>query len=989
MSKKLLFIFSFLITGCCSLLAQQIVKGKVTDENGAELPGVNVLIKGTAVGTASDAEGAYSVSVPADQATGGVLVFSFIGYLSEEVAINGQTTVDMRMIPDILTLGELVVVGYGTQTKRDVTGSMVALTDKEFNKGQNVTADQLIMGKVAGVQITSNGGAPGSGSQIRIRGGSSLNASNDPLIVIDGVPLDNDRTAGSPNPLSLINPDDIESFNILKDASATAIYGSRASNGVIIITTKKGSAGDKMHVHFSSQASVSKVVKMLDVLSADEFREVVSQYANAGDKTRVGTANTDWQDAIFRDAYTYDNNLSLSGSVKNVPYRLSVGRLNQEGILLSSRLERTSAALNLNPTFLDNHLKVNMSVKGLMTETQFADETAIGTAAFFDPTQPIYADYPNYAGYFEWIQGNGNPTGLAPRNPVSMLRQQDGHADVKRSIGNLQLDYKLHFLPDLRANLNMGYDISESDGSTTLPVTMASVLLQGGTHNTYMQKKQNNLLDFYLNYVKELPGLHSKVDVTAGYSYQSFTTKNPESLTMSIQNEEDTLNRVQPVELKNVLVSFFGRLNYSYKDRYLLTATLRRDGSSRFSPDSRWGTFPSIALAWRVIDEPFMKDVKGLTDLKLRVGYGITGQQDLGATSQGYYPYLARYVRSNAEASYLFGDTYIQTLRAQGYDFNIKWEETQAYNAGIDYEFLAGKIYGSIDYYQKKTKDLLAEIPLPAGSNLTNRLFTNVGEVENRGVEASVNVKVVDRGKFTWDIGVNATYNKNEVLRLSKTASESSAGIEVGDIGGGVGNRIQIHTVGYAPYSFYVYKQVYNEQGAPLEGVYEDLTGDGEITADDKYRYHNPAPAVFLGFNTRLSYDRFTLSMVARASFKNYVYNNSAANAYFSNVSQSGYLVNIASAVYDTRFVGPNDANRQYSDHFVENASFLRMDNINLSYHVGKVIKEKLDVNVSATCQNVFVITNYSGLDPETSTGLTNTFYPRPRVFTLGLTLDF
>jgi TonB-dependent starch-binding outer membrane protein SusC len=989
MSRKLLFIFSFLITACCSLMAQQIVKGKVTDENGAELPGVNVLVKGTAVGTATDAEGSYSLSVPADQATGGTLVFSFIGYLSEEMAINGQTTVDMRMIPDILTLGEVVVVGYGTQTKKDVTGSMVAVTDREFNKGQNVTADQLIMGKVAGVQITSNGGAPGSGSQIRIRGGSSLNASNDPLIVIDGVPLDNDRTAGSPNPLSLINPDDIESFNILKDASATAIYGSRASNGVIIITTKKGNAGDKMHVHFSSQASIAKVTKTLDVLNADEFREVVNKYASASDKTLVGTANTDWQDAIFRDAYTYDNNLSLSGAFKNVPYRLSVGRLSQEGVLLTSKLERTSAALNLNPTFLDNHLKVNMSVKGLMTESQFADESVIGTAAFFDPTQPIYADYPTYGGYFEWLAANGNPIAQAQRNPVSILRQQDGHADVKRSIGNLQLDYKLHFLPDLRANVNVGYDISESDGSTTLPPTMASVMLRGGSYNAYTQKKQNNLLDFYLNYVKELPALNSKVDVTAGYSYQSFTTKNPANATISIQNEADTLSRVQAVELKNVLVSFFGRLNYSYKDRYLLTATLRRDGSSRFSPDSRWGTFPSVALAWRVIEEPFMKDVKGLTDLKVRAGFGVTGQQDLGATSQGYYPYLARYVRSNAEASYLFGDAYIQTLRAQGYDFNIKWEETRAYNAGIDYEFLMGKIYGSVDYYEKKTKDLLAEIPLPAGSNLTNRLFTNVGEVQNRGVEVSVNAKVIDRNKFKWDVGVNATFNKNEVLRLSKTANESSAGIEVGEIGGGVGNRIQIQTVGYAPYSFYVYKQVYNEQGMPLEGVYEDLTGDGKITAEDKYRYHNPAPSVFLGFNTRLSYDRFTLSLVARASFRNYVYNNNAANAYFANVSQSGTLINIPAAVYDTRFVGPNDQNRQYSDHFVENASFLRMDNINLNYHVGKVVKEKLDVNVSATCQNVFVITDYSGLDPETSTGLTGSLYPRPRVFSLGLTLDF
>jgi TonB-linked SusC/RagA family outer membrane protein len=988
MQKRVLLLIGLLVLGCLPVLAQQTgISGKIKDEAGMPLPGVNVVLKGTTNGTVSDANGSYTINVPAASLGSGVLVFSFIGYTAQEIAIENRTTIDISLTTSLQTLNEVIVVGYGTQAKKDLTGSVVAISEKDFNKGQVVTPEQLIMGKVPGVQITSNGGAPGAGSRIRIRGGSSLNASNDPLIVIDGVPLDNDKLAGSPNPLSLINPNDIETFNVLKDASATAIYGSRASNGVIIITTKKGSAGDRLKVSFSSLASLATVAKTADVLSGDEFREVVNQYGTEENKLKLGTANTNWQNRIYREAFNHDSNLSLSGSVKSLPYRLSIGYLDQQGILITSSLKRTSASLNLNPTFLDDHLKVNVNIKGLMTKSRFADEAAIGTAVTFDPTQYVRTENA-YGGYYEWLQDDGNPIALAPKNPVSTLEQRDATSTVKRSIGNLQLDYKLHFLPELRANLNLGYDIAEGDGATILPPTMASVFVQGGSNLQYAQTKKNSVLDFYLNYVKDLPDLHSKIDATAGYSYQNFISEDPSYPTLNF--EGDTLLSPNPIRLQNVLVSFFGRLNYNFKDRYMLTATVRRDGSSRFSPDNRWGTFPSLAFAWRIIEEPFMKDVHVLSDLKLRAGYGITGQQDIGSTSQGYYPYLARYIRSNNEASYQLGNQFYETLRAQGYDFDIKWEETKTINVGVDYELLEGKISGSVDYYVKKTKDLLAEIPVPAGSNLTNRLFTNVGEIENRGFEAAVNVKAVNTGKFSWDVGVNATVNKNEVTSLSKTEEDGTAGVPAGDdIGGGVGNKIQIHTVGHPAFSYYVYKQVYDEDGKPIEGLYADLNEDGVITAEDKYRYHNPAPTVFLGFNTQLTYNRFSLTMALRASFDNYVYNNSKANAYYSNVSQSGYLINIPSSVKETNFVGPDDQNRQYSDHFVENASFLRMDNINLSYDFGKLVKDKLNMRLTAGCQNVFVITKYDGLDPEIAGGLTNTFYPRPRVYSLGVTLDF
>ncbi|WP_242919929.1 SusC/RagA family TonB-linked outer membrane protein [Pontibacter liquoris] len=956
------------------------VQGKVTDENGAALPGVTVVLKGSTRGTATDVNGTYTLAVPA---TGATLVFSYIGYSTKEVAVGNQTSLNVALGQDTKALQEVVVVGYGTQKKSDLTGSVTSVSEEEFQKGNIVTPEQLVAGKVAGVQITSNSGAPGAGSQIRIRGGSSLNASNDPLVVIDGVPVDNNAISGSSNPLSLINPNDIESFNILKDASATAIYGSRASNGVIIITTKKGKAGDKLRVNFSTLASMSQVPNKVDVLTGDEFRNVVNQYASPENKLLLGNANTDWQDLIYRKAYSTDNNLSVSGSIKSVPYRVSVGYLDQNGVLLTSNMKRSTGTLSLNPSLLDDHLKVNLNVKGMLSKHQFADEGAIGSAVTFDPTQPVYSDNA-FGGYFEWVGADGNINTLAPRNPLSMLKQRDDHSDVKRSIGNIQFDYKLHFLPDLHANLNLGYDISKGEGSTTLPTTLASVYTQGGSFHQYEQKKSNQLLDFYLNYVKDLSGIKSHIDATAGYSYQKFNTQVPPFATLNLAG--DTITQApRPDEFTNVLLSFFGRINYNFNERYLLTATVRRDGSSRFSPDNRWGTFPALALAWRISEEPFMRNIASLSDLKLRVGYGLTGQQDIGS----YYPYLPRYAYSNNEASYQFGNQYYYTLRPAGYDKNIKWEETATYNAGLDFGFLNNKISGSVEYYFKKTKDLLAIIQVPAGSNLTNRLYTNVGNMENRGVEAVLNYSAISTDKVQWDLSVNGTYNQNKITNLSKTGDTTSIGIPTGGIGGGVGNNIQIYTVDYPRNSFYVYKQVYDQSGNPIERLYSDLNGDGIINDQDFYRYKSADPKVYLGFSSQLTYDRWNFGFVFRGSIGNYVYNNvNAANAYYNNVDWTGYLLTLPTNVLETNFVSEKPE-RLFSDYYVENASFLRLDNINLGYNFGSVLNDKINLRLTASGQNIFVITNYSGLDPEVASGIDNNFYPRPRVFSLGLNVDF
>ncbi|MFD2512325.1 SusC/RagA family TonB-linked outer membrane protein [Pontibacter locisalis] len=954
------------------------LRGKVVNENGEGLPGVTVVLKGTTTGTSTDVNGNFSLSVPQ---TGGTLVFSYIGYTNQEVAIGNQSNFNVTLRPDTKALQEVVVVGYGTQKKSDVTGAVTAVTSDEFVKGQNTTPEQLIQGKVAGVQITSNSGAPGAGSRIRIRGGASLFASNDPLIVIDGVPIDNGGVSGVANPLSFLNPDDIASFNILKDASATAIYGSRASNGVIIITTKKGKAGEKLSVNFSTQHSYSTVTDKIDVLSGDEFRALVNETGTQTQKDLLGDASTDWQDVIYRDAYITDNTISLSGSYKSLPYRLSLGYLNQDGVLKTSNFERKSLGLSLNPSFLDDHLSVNLNFKGALTESVFANEGAIGAAIIFDPTRPVFQPDNQFGGYFQWTLNNAFNT-LAPTNPLSLLKQRDDQGEANRWIGNVQIDYKFHFLPELRANLNIGTDRSDSEGRIIEAANYAPNQYGVQTISRYAQNRENDLLDFYLNYTKELTGINSRIEATAGYSFQDFFSKSPDFNFVDAEgNIIGTPVDGIPSQSHYRLKSYFGRLNYSLLDRYLLTATVRYDGSSRFSEDNRWGVFPALAFAWRISEEGFMQDVGFVSDLKLRLGYGVTGQQDIGPL----FPYLARYTRADNTAQYQFGNTFYNTFRPEGYDVGIKWEETTTYNAGLDFGFLSNRITGSLDVFFKDTEDLLAEINVPAGTNLTNRLFTNVGSMETKGLEAALNFVAVSNEKLTWNIGINGTLIDQEITGLSKVEDPSFTGYDVGGISGGVGNTIQKYTLGYAPFSFFVYKQVYGADGKPVEGLYADLNGDGEITPEDKYLYKNPTANFNLGFNTQVNYGNWDLSTVVRGNFGNYMYNNVYSNlGTTQSFSFPNYLNNVSANVLETGF----GTYQLFSDYYIENASFLRMDNLTLGYNFGRVLNDKVGLRLSANVQNVFVITEYNGLDPEVPSGIDYSLYPRPRVYTLGLFLN-
>jgi iron complex outermembrane receptor protein len=844
----------------------------------------------------------------------------------------------------------------------------------------------MIAGKVAGVSIVSNGGRPGAGSTIRIRGGSSLNASNDPLIVVDGVPLDNNGINGAANPLSFINSNDIESYTILKDASAAAIYGSRANNGVVIITTKKGKSG-KLKVNFSTVNSLSTVTKTVDVLDANQVRELVKASGSATQKNQVGTATTDWQDQIYQDAFGTDNNISLSGGVKWLPYRFTVGYFNQNGILKTDNLQRTSLSLALNPTFFDNHLKVDLNLKGAMQDTRFANGGAIGTAVGFDPTQPVYSNDKRYGGYFEWREPNGTLVLNRANNPLGLLEQTFDEQKPNRSIGNLQLDYKFHFLPELRANVNMAYDISKSTGTYFVDSSAASNYLTKGTSSESKQEKNNTVFDFYLNYAKDFKSIKSRVDATAGYSYNNFRTKN--YFYRGYNALGDTIAGSKPPNFpydipENNLQSYWARLIYNYDSRFFLTASIRRDGSSRFAPENRWGLFPSLGLAWNVRNESFMKDSKTFSDLKFRVGYGLTGQQE----GIGNYDWQPRYGLGGQNAAYQLGNTFYQTYTPFGFNSSLKWEELTSYNAAVDFGFAKGRVTGSIDFYYRESQDLLNSVPQATGTNFSAYILANVGTLENKGVEISLNTQLVKKTNFTWDFGVNATYNANKITKLTVVDDPTYKGIPTGSADA-VNGFVQLHAVGYPRNSFYLYQQVYDGSGKPIEGLFEDRNRDGIINDNDRYLNHSAVGDYLFGFSSNVSVKKFSAGFVMRATLNNYVYNNINSNRGRQNQVLGAYIIGNATTNYlDTRFIGNVDV-QPISDYYVENASFLRMDNLYVGYDFGKVFKSEATLRATGSVQNVFVLTNYSGLDPEHGNGIDRNLYPRPRTFSIGLNLDF
>lgn len=954
--------------------ASRTVTGKVLDENKQPMPGVAILIVGTTSGGTTDFDGNFTLSVPAGN---NELQFSFIGYETVKMPIPANNNIWLQMKPQTMTLDDVVVIGYGTSRKGDLTGAVANVSSKDFNEGMISSPEQLINGKIAGVQIMSNSGSPTAGSTIRIRGGASLNASNDPLIVLDGVPLEIGGISGNnSNFLSLINPNDIESMTVLKDASSTAIYGSRASNGVIIITTKKG-ADSKLKISFNTTNSLQVRTQTADMLSRGEFINIVNSNGTDAQKALLGTANTDWNDEIYNVAFGTDNNLSFSGKLKKIPYRVSLGYYNQDGILRTDNAERITGNISVSPGFFNNYLKFNVNIKGSLNKNRFANGGAIWAASTYNPTLPVHSGNDAFGGYTEAIDNTGTPVTRGVRNPLGLLRQYKSTSDIKRVIGNADVDYKLHFLPELKFHATVGYDYAEGKGKIYVPEEAAEYATTGGRDFTYgPQINTNRLLTTYLNYNKTFGEF--TVDATAGYDYQAWKSSSEKYSELNVAGIEQ--KSIAASDQRHVLLSYYGRLNLTYDTRYMLTATIRRDGTSRFNKDNRWGTFPSLALAWRISEESFLENWETLSNLKLRGSYGVTGQQD----GIGNYNYLPVYTGSQSGAEYQFGNAFYPTYRPEAYASDLKWETTTAWNAGIDFGFFNNRLSGSVDFYTRKTKDLLATVPSPAGTNFDKTILTNVGNVDSHGLEFGLNVTPVDTKNITWDMSFNATWQRMKIQNLSLVKGTAITNTSVGPTIDSY--YFQVLSEGYEPYMFYLYHQLYDEKGKPIEDAYADLNDDGEINSDDLYRYKSPSPDWILGFSTSLRYKKWNLGMSFRANIGNYVYNGMAMNTgAWNTMSYNDYqLNNLSSSYLKTGF-----RERQFlSDYYVENASFLKMDNITLTYNFGK-IWNCFNLNASAMVQNVFTVTNYSGVDPEVPNGMDSSFYPRPRIFSLGLGLDF
>lgn len=972
--KFILLLISLFL--CHGLYAQKTVNGKIVDaETDEPLIGARIIVKDQAVGTFSDSEGNYSIDVPSGSTE---LIISYTGYEKVTVDVSNSTTINVSLTLGI-TLKEVLVVGYGTIDKEDATGSLQSVSSKDFNKGAITGAQELLAGKVPGVSITTDG-SPGAGSAIRIRGESSLAASNSPLIVIDGVPIDNGGVSGSRNPLNILNPNDIETFTVLKDASASAIYGNRAAGGVIIITTKKGKVGQKLTIGYNGNISFGQPSGKVDVLTAEEYRTAIADYYEEGHPAHslLGDASTDWQDEIYETAIGTDHNVYASGAIKNFPFRASVGYTNKNGILMTDNFQRVTTGINLTPSFLNNTLQTSLQFKAMFTNNHFADRGAIGNALGFDPTQSPYDSQSPYGGFTTWTIPNGNPALVAPTNPLALLNLKDDNSNVNRFILNFSADYRIPFIPDLRANLNLATDRSEGEGTVVIPTTASFAFDQlngGGVNNTYSQSKFNDLLEFYLNYKKSI-GKH-EIDAMAGYSWQHFEVDNSFRNSDAAGTPAETLEGSDPAEY--FLLSTYGRINYSFIDRYLLTLTLRRDGTSRFSPDTRWGLFPAAALAVKILDN----DKPYLNNLKFRAGWGVTGQQDIG----DFYAYLARYQIGTANARYQFGDEFITTLRPNGYDENIQWEETETYNLGLDFSIIKDRLTGSIDLYQRNTSELLNRIPVPAGTNLTNFITTNVGNMENRGIEVALFTTPISTEDIAVELGINMAYNENEITKLTAIDDPTYEGIATGGIAGGVGSNIQIHSVGYPPRSFYVFEQLYATDGTLLENQFADRNGDGIVNGSDKYRLEKPAADYTFGLTGRVEVYNFDLTFAGRASVGNFAYNNVKTDMGYLNrmFHSSETMWNIHSSGVELNVI--DQASLTFSDHFITPADFLRVDHITLGYNnenlLGKFFR------VYATAQNPFVITQYEGLDPEIFGGIDNNIYPRPRTYVIGLNVEF
>lgn len=1022
--------FFFLMVGLLfsvGLNAQTItVSGVVSDPSGEPLIGASILAQGTTVGTSTNIDGEYTINVAPDA----TLVVSYVGYDTQNVPVDGRTSINVTMQENSVMLNEVVAIGYGTVKKSDATGSVAVIKPDEIEAGLATSVQDMLVGQTPGVVVTQAGGPEGGGT-IRIRGGSSLNASNDPLIVVDGVPLSNAGMGGLGNSLGMISPENIESMTILKDASATAIYGSRASNGVIIITTKKGKSG-KPTVNFAANLYVNTARKTWKVLDANQFRSLLESRGMDAALAATGDANTDWQDEVLRTTVSSDYSLSVGGTAGWLPYHAEISYTNNNGIIKTSKMDRVTMGFNLSPKFFDNHLSVNANVKGYYIRNNFGDADALSNAISFDPTHPVRSNEPIvsgnsgfqylYNGYYE-VHNNGTLNDNAALNPMGLLEQRDNHANVYRSNGNLQLDYSLHFLPDLHLNLNLGYDVMKSNLVDNWAANSSTAYKNhehyGGAYNfDQYQFRSNTLLNFYLNYKKEVESIYSNFDVTAGYDWQRFyndghyTGANGNSgyrvspglntptylgkneagqqtygvtinestiplLGQNFQNDGVSADGDYHWADRYQLLSFFGRLNYTFKDRYLLTVTVRGDATSRFAKDKRWGVFPAVALGWKINQEAWMQGAAGwLSDLKLRLGWGKTGQQEIGETIN----YMTLYAIASPSVSYPNGTNgWYLPVYARGYNPDLTWETTTSWNAGLDFGFFNNRITGSIEYYKRKTTDLLAYVAVPAGSSTTNMLNRNIGSLENYGVEFNIAAKPIVTNDFTWTLSYNVGWNHNEITELTTGASQ----LKTGGISGGNGNTVQIHAEGHPANSFYLFQQVYDESGAPLEGVYVDQNGDGQIDDSDKIINKSPDPKVTMTFGSQFRYKKWDLGFNIRASIGNYVYNNVlSTKAVYNDLFTYG-LNNVVENDY--YFEQP----RYMSDYYLRNASFVRCDNITLGYTWDNLLNDKLRLRLFGAVQNPFVITKYKGVDPEVFGGIDNSVYPRATTYSLGLVATF
>jgi len=1005
--KSSYLIFSFFLIFSLQIKAQFTLSGNVNDEKGDAIIGAYIKIPNLNLATSSDINGDYTMK---NISQGEIKIeFSAVGFLKVSKSINFSKDLILNIVlkEDIQLLDEAVVIGYGTARTKDLTGSAVAISEDKFLKGSLATPEQLIMGKVPGLKVTSNDGAPGSGSTLRIRGGTSINASNDPLIVIDGVPVDNGGIAGAANPLSLINPNDIESFVVLKDASASAIYGSRGANGVILITTKKGE-GD-LKITINQKTSLSTIAQYADVLSGDSLRNLIYNNGSANQIELLGDSNynTNWQKEVFRNTIVNDFNVAVSKKY----WRFSYGNRVDNGLLKRDQFIRNNISLNLNPTLFNEQLKLEFNNKLVQTNSRFADRGALG-AAYFDPTKPVYSQNEVYGGFYEWTQNNGNPNTLAAKNPVGLINQKNDLSSVQRYIGNSKFSYNPKFLPDLTFNYNAGFDFSKGEGTVEVLSSSASGYFSEGSFNRYNSNKRNYLSDAYINFNNRNDSSKNYLDITSGFSYQYWNSNSP-NLPVYNQSEDSIIYPAveNPFFTENAIMSFYGRAIYNINDKYVINATLRRDGSSRFSPEARWGFFPSYSAAWIVSEEKFMSNFSKINYFKIRFGYGVNGQQD----GIGDYGYISNYFIGTSTAQYGFDNNFYYVYRPAGFDGNLKWEETRSNNLGIDFGLLNDRVSGSLDLYNKITSDLLATVSVPAGTNFTNQILTNVGGMSNKGIELNLNIGLIQEKDFNLSVSANFAYNQNRVTKLSLIEDTSTIGIQVGGIAGGIGNTVQIHSLNNPTFSFLLYEQLYDQSDLPIQvgeqatidinndGVidgtdkwqtihaFNDRDGDGIISPSDKYIINKPIPDLLIGGAINLNYKNWYSSISFRSEIGGYIYNNIHSNAatYQSINGTQGFLSNISSLYYESEVQNISDYQLQ-SDYYLEKANFFRVDFFTIGYNVGDFLDNKVkNIDISISVQNLFLLTKYSGLDPEIGGGIDNNIYPRPRVFTLNLNFNF